>query len=115
MTKAKEELNIIVNELKGVLDEHSDPKVSAVERIHLLSSTFRKKLSDGRTFHNHGPYRTKFYTDVINIADEVSWNFFAHDACFLMLLEYVCDILLSTSSKRLQSPPYSLRQHPGGR
>jgi len=71
MIKAKEELNIIVEDLKAVLDEHSDSNVSAVERIHLLSSTFRNKLSEGGTFDKHGPYRTNFYKDVIAIAAKV--------------------------------------------
>jgi hypothetical protein len=79
MIKAKEELNIIVKDLKEVPDEHSDPKASAVERLHFLSSTFRKKLSTGGTFDNHGSYRAEFYEDVIKIAEKVSWNLVAHD------------------------------------
>jgi hypothetical protein len=82
MIKAKEELDIIVKDLMEVADEHSD---SAVKRIHRISSSFRSKLSEGGTFDKHGPFRTKFYQDIIDIANQVSWNLFAHDACFLML------------------------------
>ncbi|KAF8893733.1 hypothetical protein CPB84DRAFT_1732264 [Gymnopilus junonius] len=65
MTRAKEELEFIANELKDAL---GDPKVTAEDRIRLLSSTFRNKLSEGGTFDKHGPHRIKFYEDVVNLA-----------------------------------------------
>ncbi|KAF8637024.1 hypothetical protein AX17_003093 [Amanita inopinata Kibby_2008] len=43
---------------------------SSEERRKILSAKFRKYMSDGQTFGRHGPNRVKFYTEVIQRANE---------------------------------------------
>ncbi|KAH9828946.1 uncharacterized protein C8Q71DRAFT_891689, partial [Rhodofomes roseus] len=46
------------------------------ERMSLLASEFRKKMSDGMEFGQHGEYRAAFYQSVIEGAKNVSMHFF---------------------------------------
>ncbi|PPR07503.1 hypothetical protein CVT26_013472 [Gymnopilus dilepis] len=72
MAQAKEALDMIVKDLKKDLDDLADGSIrSARRRLHLLSSTFRQKMSEGGTFGSHGPYRSKFYASVLKRAAEV--------------------------------------------
>jgi hypothetical protein len=40
-------------------------QTSPHSRLAILASEFRNRMARGRTFKMHGPYRTKFYDDVI--------------------------------------------------
>ena len=60
-----------------------DEKRLDKNRLQIIASEFRNRMADGRTFAEHGPYRTRFYDDVYSRANKVLLPPFPNEAGFL--------------------------------
>ena len=71
-----------------------------VDRQEKLASAFREHMTEGQTYHSPNPYRSRFYTDVTNEAEAVtflSFLIFVRMTVLSSLLEYVNKLTTKTN------------------